>query len=185
MPIFAGATGAYGTAAVLLAVAMGAARVLAVGRNAAALDALANAGRGRVTPVAVTGESAADVDLIRAAAHGGADMAFDMVGGARDANMTLAALRDLVPGGRLVLMGSMAVPLPLPYSEVMLNNWEILGQFMYPRAAYRRLLALIGTGEFDMGVIRPLTFPLHALPDAIERAAAASNFECVVIEYNE
>jgi alcohol dehydrogenase len=164
---------------------MGAARVIAVGRNAVALDALANAGRGRVTPVAVTGDSAADVDMIRATAHGGADMAFDMVGGARDPDMTLAALRSLVPGGRLVLMGSMAVPLPLPYTEVMLNSWEILGQFMYPRAAYRRLLALIGTGELDMSVIRPLTFPLHALPDAIERAAAAGNFECVVIEHNE
>jgi alcohol dehydrogenase len=183
--VVSGATGAYGTAAVLLAVAMGAARVIAVGRNAVALDALANAGRGRVTPVAVTGDSAADVEMIRAASHGGADMAFDMVGGARDPNMTLAALRSLVPGGRLVLMGSMAVPLPLPYTEVMMNSWEILGQFMYPRVAYRRLLALIGTGELDMSVIRPVTFALHALPDAIERAAAAGNFECVVIEHKD
>ncbi|KAA1005365.1 zinc-binding dehydrogenase [Paraburkholderia panacisoli] len=183
--IVSGATGAYGTAAVLLAVAMGAARVIAVGRNAAALDALANAGRGRVTPVVVTGDSAADVERIRAAAHGGADMAFDMVGGARDPNMTLAALRSLASGGRLVLMGSMAVPLPLPYTEVMMNSWEILGQFMYPRTAYRRLLALIGAGELDMNEIRPLTFPFHALPDAIEQAAVASSFECVVIEHSE
>jgi alcohol dehydrogenase len=35
-----------------------------------------------------------------------------------------------------------------------------------------------------MSVIRPVTFPLHALPDAIERAAAAGNLECVVIDLN-
>jgi alcohol dehydrogenase len=38
-----GATGAYGTAAVLLGLALGAARVVAAGRRAAALDALASA----------------------------------------------------------------------------------------------------------------------------------------------
>ena len=52
--IVSGATGAYGTAATLLAIAM--AR-RAVGRNAAALDALAKVGRGRVMPVAVSGDS--------------------------------------------------------------------------------------------------------------------------------
>ncbi len=82
-------------------------------------------------------------------------------------------------------MGSMAVPVSLPYTEVMLNSGEILGHFMYPRVAYRRLLALIGTGERDMSVIRPVTFALRALPDAIERAAAATNFECVVIEHKQ
>src|SRR5580704_9761573 len=42
--VVTGATGAYGTAAVLLGVAMGAARVIAVGRNAMALEAVARAG---------------------------------------------------------------------------------------------------------------------------------------------
>jgi alcohol dehydrogenase len=158
--------------------------VIAVGRNAAALDTLANAGRGRVTPVAATGDSAADVERIRAASHGGADMAFDMVRGARPEHDACGPTQPR-PGGRLVLMGSMAVPVSLPYTEVMLNSGEILGQFMYPRVAYRRLLALIGTGELDMSVIRPVTFALPALPDAIERAAAATNFKCVVIEHKQ
>jgi alcohol dehydrogenase len=43
-----GATGAYGTAAVLLGLAMGAARVVAAGRNAAALEALVKATGPRV-----------------------------------------------------------------------------------------------------------------------------------------
>jgi hypothetical protein len=44
-------------------------------------EAVAAAGGQRVVPVAVTGEIQSDVERIRIAADGGAQMAFDMVGG--------------------------------------------------------------------------------------------------------
>ena len=59
-----GATGAYGIAAVLLGLALGAARVVAAGRNAAALDALANAAGPRVVPVRLSSDLQADVDSL-------------------------------------------------------------------------------------------------------------------------
>src|SRR6202171_6092758 len=74
-----GATGAYGTAAVLLGVAMGAARVIAAGRNQAALDAVARAGGPRVLTVKLTGDAQKDARQLRAVSDGGAHMAFDMV----------------------------------------------------------------------------------------------------------
>ena len=180
--IVTGATGAYGSAAVLLAIAMGAGRIVAAGRNAAALEALSRAGGPRVVPVALAGDDRADARALRAAANGGAQMAFDMVGEARDPNATLAALRSLRRGGRLVLMGSMSVPLPLPYGELMANNWEIMGQFMYSADAYRRLLDLMREGLLDIGAIRPRVFSLSALPEAIEAAASADSLECVVVQ---
>lgn len=183
--IVSGATGAYGTAAILLALAMGAGRIVAVGRNANTLQAIVAMGQGRVVSVVTTGDAQADVANIRAAANGGAHMAFDMVGNAGDPGMTLAALRSLAPGGRLVLMGSMSVPLPIPYTEVMLNGWEILGQFMYPKDACRRLLDLVRSGQLDMEAIRPHVHPLHALPIAMEAAAKAGNFECIVMQHEE
>ena len=67
-----GATGAYGTAAVLLGVAMGAASVVAAGRNRAALEAVADAGGPRVVPVTLTGEVQKDVRALREASSGGA-----------------------------------------------------------------------------------------------------------------
>ncbi len=176
-----GATGAYGTAAVLLGVAMGAARVVAVGRNPSALAAVATAAGPRVQTVALTGDVAADAEAIRAASGGGAHIAFDMVGGAGDPRSTLAGLTSLRRNGRLVLMGSMTVDLPVPYTRVMLNNWEILGQFMYPANAYRRLIELVRSGLLDLGAIRPRVFALAALPEAMEAAAAASNLEVVVV----
>ncbi|MGQ7932537.1 zinc-binding dehydrogenase [Paraburkholderia sp. D1E] len=181
--IVSGATGAYGTAAVIVALAMGAGRIIAVGRNEAALEAIAAVGHGRVVPIQSTGDVEADVAKIRAAADGGAHMAFDMVGNARDPNMTLAALRSLARGGRLVLMGTMTAPLPIPYTEVMLNGWEIIGQFMYPRDAYRRLLDLIRSGQLDMNAIRPRTYPLSALPEAMNAATQTGNFECIVMRH--
>jgi alcohol dehydrogenase len=140
------------------------------------------AGGARVAPVVLTGDIQKDVGALRAAANGGAQMAFDMVGQARDPNATLAALRSLRRGGRLVLMGSMSAPLPLSYMELMVNNWEIMGQFMYPADAYRRLLGLVRAGLLDISAIRPRVFPLSALPEAMEAGAAASSLECVVVQ---
>jgi len=105
-----------------------------------------------------------------------------MVGQAGDANATLAALNSLRRGGRLVLMGSMTTPLPLSYSDVMRNDWEIIGQFMYPARAYRRLIGLLRAGLLDISAIRPRCFPLAALPEAMEAAARAGNLECVVVQ---
>ncbi len=179
--IISGATGAYGAAAVFVALAMGAGRVVAVGRNTRALEAVAAKAGPRVVPVAVTGEIKTDIERIKNAAHGNVQMAFDMVGAARDPNMTLAALRSLSREGRLVLMGSMTVPLPIPYTEVMLNSWEIIGQFMYPRDSYRRLLDLVCLGLLDITAVQPRTFALKDLPRAMEAAANAGNLECVVV----
>jgi alcohol dehydrogenase len=177
-----GATGAYGTAAVLFGVAMGAARVIAVGRNESALEAVADAGGPRVVTVPLTGDVQKDAKQLRETAVGGAHIAFDMVGQAHDPNSTLAALHSLRRGGRLVLMGSMTTDLPLPYTTVMLNSWEIIGQFMYPAGAYLRLLDLLRSGLLDISPIRPRVFPLAALREAMEAASTARNLECVVMQ---
>ena len=176
-----GATGAYGTAAVLLGIAMGAGRVVAAGRKASSLEALAGAAGPRVATVPLKGDAAADAAAIREAAGGGADVAFDMVGNASDPRGTLAALTSLRRNGRLVLMGSMTVDLPIPYTQVMLNNWEIVGQFMYPRGAYRPLIELVRAGLLELGALKPRVFALCDLPEAMEAAASASNLEIVVV----
>jgi alcohol dehydrogenase len=109
-------------------------------------------------------------------------MTFDMVGNAGDPNSTLAALHSLRRGGRLVLTGSMSTDhLPVPYTTQMLNSWEIIGQFMYPADAYRRLLGLLRSGLLDIRPIRPRVYPLAALPDAMEAAGTATNLEYIVV----
>jgi alcohol dehydrogenase len=180
--VVTGTTGAYGSAAMLLSLALGAGRVVAAGRNRLALEGLARRGGSRVATVALSGDVEADAKALRAAAGAGAQMAFDMVGGAQDPNATLAALKSLRRGGRLVLMGSMGVPLPISYLEVMLNNLEILGTFMYPQDTFMRLTDLARAGLLDINAIRTRSFPLDALPSAMEAAATAGGLECIVVE---
>src|SRR3984885_1169653 len=179
--VVTGATGAYGSAAVLLSLALGAGRVVAAGRNKSALEALARLGGSRVGTVSLSGNVEADAKALRAAAGGGAHMAFDIVGNAQDPAGTLAALKSLRRGGRLVLMGSMAVPLPISYLDVMLNNLEIIGQFMYSRDTFMRLVDLARAGLLDLRAIRARSFPLESLLAAMEAAATAEALDCVVV----
>ncbi|MGC2787051.1 MAG: zinc-binding alcohol dehydrogenase family protein [Roseiarcus sp.] len=180
--IVTGATGAYGSATVLLAIALGAARVVAAGRNASKFEALKRVAGPRVATITLSGDIKADAESLRAAAGGGAHVALDIVGNAQDPNATLAALRALRRGGRLALMGSMGVPLPIPYLDVMLNNLEIIGQFMYPRDVFRRLGELACSGLLNIDAIRTRSFPLDALPSAMEAAAEADGLECIVVK---
>ena len=68
----------------LLSLALGAGRVVAAGRNKSALEALARLGSSRVGTVSLSGNVEADAKALRAAAGGGAHMAFDIVCNAQD-----------------------------------------------------------------------------------------------------
>ena len=177
-----GATGSFGTSAVFLAVAMGASKIVITGRNQAALQEVAEKAGGRVIPVILKGNALEDAQSIRQACGGGADMAFDMVGNAKDPNSTLAVLFSLAPGGRLVIMGSMAVDLPIPYTYVMLNSWSIIGNFMYPKDATRKMLELVKSGQLPIEVIEPKIYKMEQLDEAMDAAASAHNLENVMID---
>src|SRR5262249_31400498 len=120
-----GASGYFRSAAVLFGVAMGAAHNLAARPRRADPPRRVRHARPRAVAVALTGDAAADVRALRDAAGGGAHAAIDLVGRATDASATLATLRALRRGGRLCLMGSLTVPLPLDYGELLRNDWTI------------------------------------------------------------
>jgi alcohol dehydrogenase len=160
---------------------MGAGQIVAAGRNAEALEMIARAGGTLVTPVRLSGDVAADSKKLRSAAGGGAHLAFDMVGNARDPSSTLAAVGALARDGRLVLMGSSSVPLPINYLQVMFNNLEIIGNFMHAPDAYLPLLTLVRSSRLALDKIVPRSFVLSNLVLAMEAAATAHCLEMVVV----
>jgi alcohol dehydrogenase len=177
-----GATGYFGSAAVLLSVALGAERVVALGRSAEALADVARVAGPRVSSVVLSGNIDADVEAVRATAGPrGPHLAFDQVGAATDANATLTALRSLRRGGRLVLMGSMSAPLPIDYRLFMQNDWELIGNFMYRPAAFRTLVSLVRGGLLDLEAVRIKSFPFADLSAAADAAAAMRGLDCTVI----
>jgi alcohol dehydrogenase len=179
--IINGATGYFGSGAVMLAVAMGAGRVVAVGRKREALERLREAFGPRVIPATVTGDAAKDLAVIRHAAGGGADVALDLLGAAKSTSTTLSSLRALKRGGRLVLMGSAEVPLELSFREMLANDWEVVGQFMYDRTAPGQLAALAADGLLDLGKIVVTTFPLADFRRAVEAAALMQGLDLTAV----
>lgn len=173
-----GATGGHGAAAVHVALAMGAARVVAAGYHQDVLDRLV--ALGCVTTVRFSGDAGVDAAALREAARGdsagigaetGADCALDLVADAETPDETLATLGALRRSGRLVLMGSMSVPLPIDYTQLTTGRQEVIGAFMYPPEAPAGLLRLAASGQLDLERIDIACYPLADLPAAMDHAA--------------
>jgi alcohol dehydrogenase len=79
-------------------------------------------------------------------------------------------------------MGSMTVPLPLSYAEVMLNNLEIIGHFMYPTDVFLKLQALVRSGLLDLRAIQIQPFHLENLPAAMDSAENAGGLSCTIVK---
>jgi alcohol dehydrogenase len=181
-----GATGKFGGAAVEVALAMGAACVLATGRNAAGLAELARRYGPRVRPVVMTGEEDADRAKIIEQAPGPIDCVFDILPPAASQTQVRAAVLAVRPNGRVSLMGGVGMQggaeLQLPYSWIMRNNITIRGQWMYPREAAVRMISLVKSGQIDLKRFDTTTFALNDIGDAVDHAAVnASPFQATVI----
>jgi alcohol dehydrogenase len=176
-----GATGYFGSGAVMLAASMGAGRVVAVGRKREALENLRDVFGPRVVPAVVTGDADKDLDIIRKAAGGRADVALDLLGTAKSTSTTLSCLRALKRGGRVVLMGSADAPLELSFREMLANDWEVVGQFMYARQAPGQLAQLAVEGLLDLKRIAVTTFKLADFGRAVEAAALMQGLDLTAI----
>ena len=183
-----GATGSFGSAAVAVALAMGAARVVATGRNGAVLEALAQEFGSRVRTARVVGDKTIDTSTIHAAADQPIDVVFDILPPQAEVAQVLAAVRAVRPGGRVSLMGGVGMTggedLVLPYPWVMRNNITIKGQWMYPRDAIPRLIAMAKNGLIDLTRYKFVEFALADLNEAIVHAAASSGpFKCTALRF--
>ena len=176
-----GASGYFGSAGVLVALAMGASCVVAAGRNQAALDTVATVGGPRVKTVHLTGDTAADTAALVRAAGDHVDVALDLIGRAQSSVSTGAALHALRRGGRLVMMGTSSQPLSLTFSEMLANDWHVSGCFMYPRDAPAHLAALVQAGLLDLNALRLCTFPLAELEQALNAAAQMRALDLTVL----
>ncbi len=157
---------------------MGVARVVATGRNADALNDLAQLHGDRVRTARMLGEEATDLATIQAAAGAPIDVVFDILPPYAQPMQVLAAVRAVRPGGRISLMGGVGMAgegdLALPYPWLMRNNITIKGQWMYPRAVVPRLIAMVRSGQIGLAQYRITEFALADVADAIAHAATTS-----------
>jgi len=169
-----GATGHFGSAAVAVAIAMGAARVVAPGRNTRVLADLVSRFGERVTPVTLCGDAGEDTARIASAA-GPIDVVLDLLPPSVSTQVVRAAAMAVRRRGRIVLMGGVGMlggdDLALPYPWIMRNDISIIGQWMYPPSAVPSLVALVRAGLLALDLDDVTTFPLEQANDAIAHAA--------------
>ena len=176
-----GATGGLGSAAVLVGLAMGAAKVVAVGRNKEQLQMLEQLDK-RVISIATEGNLESDSKAVKNAVNGGADVVIDLLGGVPKPEPTLTCLNALRRGGTAVFVGGVSADIPLPYSKIMQEQLTIKGSFMYSRYIPSKLLKMIGAGILDLDAIQINTFSLDELETAISKASSSKGLEyCILV----
>lgn len=184
--LVSGATGNYGSAAVAVALAMGAGCVVASGRNETVLADLARRFGPRVRTVRLSGNEEEDRARMQGAVPGPIDCVMDILPPSAPATAARAAIMAVRPYGRAVLMGGVGMlggsGLDLPYPWIMRNCVTIHGQWMYPPDANLRMAALIRSGLLDLGQFDVTEFGLDDANEAVAHAAANSGpFKMTVI----
>lgn len=170
-----GATGGFGGAAVAVALAMGAGRVVATGRNTRTLDDLSGRFGPRVRTVQFTGSEAEDRRLIAEAASGPIDLVLDFLPREASAAQARAAVLSVRLGGRVILMGGLRGEqgdLGLNYNWLMHNETTVRGVWMYPKDAIPRMVRMIRAGLIDLGQFELTEFNLDDANAAVAFAAA-------------
>ena len=171
-----GATGGFGSAGIVVALAMGAGKVVATGRSEGALEDLAHRFGPRVQPARMTGFEQDDRRLIGKVAGGPIDFVLDLLPREASPSQVLAAVLAVRPGGRVVLMGGVGRQggddLALPYPWFMRNDITVRGKWMYPRIAVSQMVRLVRAGLIDLAQFNVTEFPLDKANDAVTYAAA-------------
>ena len=183
--LVSGATGNFGSAGVLAALAMGAGCVVAPGRNERVLDDLSRRFGSRLRPVRLAGDGA-DTRRMQEAAPGPIDCVLDLLPPSAGVAAVRAAIMAVRPQGRAMLMGGVGMlggdDLALPYPWIMRNLVTLRGQWMYPREAVPRYVALVRAGLLGLSHYAVTPFPLAKANEAVAHASSnAGPFRLTVI----
>ncbi len=173
--VVSGATGGFGGAGVAVAVAMGAGRVVATGRNAGTLADLTRRFGARVTTAQLSGNEDEDRRRIVDAAGGPVDFVLDFLPREASAAQVRAAVLSLRLGGRAILMGGLRGAegdLGINYNWLMHNEVTLRGVWMYRREAIPRMVQMVRAGLIDLRQFELSEFGLDDANAAVAHAAA-------------
>jgi NADPH:quinone reductase-like Zn-dependent oxidoreductase len=185
--LVSGATGKFGSCAVAVALAMGAAHVIAPGRNQAVLADLVRRFGDRVRTVTLTGNEDDDRERMKAASPVPIDCVIDIMPPSVSTSVVRAALMTVRGCGRVVLMGGVGMlggaGLELPYPWIMRNCITIHGVWMCPPDATVKLVQLIRAGLLRLDQFATTRFSLDQANEAVVHAAEhAGPFQMTVIQ---
>jgi threonine dehydrogenase-like Zn-dependent dehydrogenase len=172
-----GATGQLGGAGVRLALSRGASRVVAVGRNEAALARLAALDpRVRTVPLTDRADTAAAIT-----AEGEVDVVVDALGAVGSPDPTLAGYDALRPGGTMVLVGGVRQDLALPYGDLVHRRLTLRGSWMFTPTTLLRVYRAMLAGALEVEDLDVRTVGLDDPAAALALAAKTGGDGFVVL----
>lgn len=146
--LIAPSTGGFGSAAVVVALAMGA-KVIAAGRNSEAL-AKTKALSDKVETIQITGSVEEQVAAIKKAAGGNIDAFLDISPPeAQHSTHLKAGILSLRQAGRVSLMGGLLEDVAFPHRFIMRRNITLVGRWMYSREEILAFLRLLTSGVLN------------------------------------
>lgn len=161
-----GASGTLGLGAVLLALAMGATRVLGVARNKELLERVRMIDPTRIS-VLSSGDEPVGEWARRLTDGLGVDAALDTMGPGAPAQVMLDAISALRRGGGLVDVGGINAPLSVDMHELMCAQVSLIGSLWFTVAEGQDMAAMAGAGTLDLSVFEHRIFPLDQANEAL------------------
>ena len=179
-----GIGGQLGLCAALLALAMGATKILGTGRNAALLDRVKALAPERIDVLVVADAPSAPDPLVawaKAATDGyGVDGVIDCLPPGAPASAMMRALYCLRRGGRAVNVGAVMEMLPVNAFWLMTNRIGLQGSVWFTTAEGEDLAAMAGAGTLDLSVLEHRVAPLSKVNEVLagmdDRNGGFTNF---------
>jgi D-arabinose 1-dehydrogenase-like Zn-dependent alcohol dehydrogenase len=156
-----GASGLLGSSAVVVALALGASQVFALGRRAEALKVVA-----AVDPRVIALTDAAKLPTI--------DAALSSVDGGDSASLE-AVMQPLRRGGAFVVVGAPDAPLSLDVGWLMSNDITLRGSLWFERTQVTELLRLAASRHLNLAAFEAEEFELSNITEALATAQRRSN----------
>jgi len=161
-----GVTGTLGVGATLLALAMGATRILGLGRNREVLAQVKALAPGRIEVLALG--DAPIADWLRGYSGGlGVDVLIDCSARGAAAANTAAALGALKRGAVAINIGALTEPLAIEPIRFMTGRLQFKGSNWFTTGEGQLMADMAGAGVLDLSKLATRAYPLAGINEAL------------------
>lgn len=164
-----GATGTIGVGAILLCLAMGVPKILAVARNRDILEKLKVLAPKRI--FTHSNEDGPCTDWARELTDGeGVDVVLEALSPGAPVQATLDAFQAVSRTGTLVTVGGSEEKVPIDPIWLMCNEISYLGSCWFTTQQGHDMANMAASGALDLSVLENVCFPLSQVNEALEAA---------------
>lgn len=162
-----GGTGTLGLGAVLLSLAMGAAKIFATGRNKALLDKLHALAPDRIVPISLGTRPTAEI-VMEATGGYGVDVLIEALGPNAPVSSVLDSFNALRRGGKAINVGGVADPIPLEPFPLMCLQKSYIGSLWFTTAEGQDMADMAAAGTLNLKVFEHERFTLDQVNEALD-----------------